>query len=344
MDEDRRIQYLVHRLLSGKLLIPDGDRILELRSPSLQIQYESDLVYKHHYEKNIYEFLLKEDIKPLLLEAGMITPFHEQDLKKMNKKLDRLKVQLFTEFWDRTKTNRTRRSIESVKKRILQLETDGASMDHLTLEHYCSVEAMRYVVKHTLYDTENGELVLNDDTPNHEYEKYLGIINEHGLDVATLKKIARSAYWKGFFNIGKERVINKPVCEYSAEQKSLVSLTGMYMRIMEHPESPSAAVMEDDDALDGWLIFQQEKAEEEKRNVGSNNKTDKINKSQEVFYMAENKDQAEDILALNTTSSHMVQKDRMNQLFTSEEPMNAADFRDTRDKLNEAVANHQKKV
>ena len=88
MDEDRRIQYLVHRLLSGKLLIPDGDRILELRSPSLQIQYESDIVYKYHYEKNIYEFLLKEDITPLLLEAGMITLFHEQDLKKMNKKLD----------------------------------------------------------------------------------------------------------------------------------------------------------------------------------------------------------------------------------------------------------------
>jgi len=34
----------------------------------------------------------------------------------------------------------------------------------------------------------------------------------------------------------------------------------------------------------------------------------------------------------------------MNQLFTSEQPMNAADFRDTRDKLNEAVANQQKKV
>jgi len=344
VDEDRRIQYLVHRLLSGKLLLPDGDRILELRSPSLQIQYESDLVYKHHYEQNIYEFLLKEDITPLLLEAGMITPFHEQDLKKMNKKLDRLKVQLFTEFWDRTKTARTRRSIESVKKRILQLETDGSSMDHLTLEHYCSVEAMRYVVKKTLYDTADGKLILDDDTPTHEYEKYLGIINEHALDIITLKKIARSAYWKGFYNIGRERVIDKPICEYSAEQKSLVSLTGMYMRIMEHPESPSAAIMEDDDALDGWLIFQQEKAEEDKRNANSNPKKDKIHNAQEVFYMAENRDQAEDIRALNTTSSHLIQKDRMNQLFTSEQPMNAADFRDTRDKLNEAVANQQKKV
>ena len=344
MDEDRRIQYLVHRLLSGKLLIPDGDRILELRSPSLQIQYESDIVYKHHYEQNIFEFILKEDIKPLLLESGVITPFHEQDLKKMNKKLERLKVQLFTDFWDRTKTARHRKSIASVKKRINQLEVEGSSMDHLTLEHFCFLESMKYIIKKTLYDSDTGELFFDDDTPPHDYERLLVAINKESLDMSEIKKIARSSYWKSYHSIGNENTILGHVSDYSNEQKSVISLSMMYAKIAEHPESPNDDIMNDDDALDGWMIFQQEKNQEEKRNSNNNNKKDKINNAQEVFYMAENKDQAEDIRALNTTESHMVSKNRMNQLFTSDTEVNAADFRDTRDRLNQAVANHQKKA
>jgi hypothetical protein len=160
-----------------------------------------------------------------------------------------------------------------------------------------------------------------------------------------IKKIARSSYWKSYHSIGSEHTILGHVSDYSNEQKSVISLSMMYAKIAEHPEAPKDEIINDDDALDGWMIFQQEKNQEEKRNSESGNKKNKINNAQEVFYMAENKDQAEDIRALNTTESHMVSKNRMNQLFTSEtEEVNAADFRDTRDMLNKAVANHQKKA
>lgn len=287
---------------------------------------------------------MKEDIKPLLLESGVITHFHEQDLKKMNKKLERLKVQLFTDFWDRTKTTRHRKSIVSVKKRISQLERDGTSMDHLTLEHFCFLESMKYIIRKTLYDSETGELFFDDDTPPHDYERLLLLINKESLDMSEIKKVARSSYWKSYHSIGNQNTILGHVSDYSNEQKSVLSLSMMYNKIAEHPEAPNEDIMNDDDALDGWMIFQQEKNQEEKRNANSTTKKDKINNAQEVFYMAENREQAEDIRGLNTTESHMVSKNRMNQLFTSETEVNAADFRDTRDMLNKAVANHQKKA
>ena len=91
MDEDRRTQYLVHRILSGTLIFKREGRTLELRSPSLELKYMSDVLYKHNYEQNIYEFILREDIRPLLLKAGYVTPLHDDDVKRIKKKVDNLK-------------------------------------------------------------------------------------------------------------------------------------------------------------------------------------------------------------------------------------------------------------
>ena len=61
--------------------------------------------------------------------------------------------------------------------------------------------------------------------------------------------------------------------------------------------------------------------------------------------MAENQEQREDILSLNTNASHQIQKNRMNQVMEAQgAAIDSADLKDVRQTLNEAVANKQKKV
>ena len=61
--------------------------------------------------------------------------------------------------------------------------------------------------------------------------------------------------------------------------------------------------------------------------------------------MAQNEEQRDDILALNTNASTQIQKNRMNQVMNAQGvAVDSADFGDVRQTLNEAVANKQKKV
>ena len=76
----------------------------------------------------------------------------------------------------------------------------------------------------------------------------------------------------------------------------------MYDKIYEHPESPSEEIIEDDDALDGWMIYNQQEIKKQKQEKGVDSMmSEKVRNSSEVFLMAGNdKQQAQDILSLNS--------------------------------------------
>jgi len=342
VDEERRKTSLVHRLLSGTLIFREEDRILELISPSLDVKLLSDVVYEEHYQDNIYDFILKEDVRPLLLKAELIGHFYDKDLERIIKKIEKIKIQLFLNYWDRTKTKRNRAALKHAKKSQIDLMTKGMSFDHLTLEHFCNMEAVKYQISRTLRDHETKQPVLTPDSNKIDYEKYLHIINQHTLELNTIRKVARSEYWKGYFLSNEHNVFGKNVGDLNPEQLSLLTTTRMYTRIAEHTDAPNETILNDDDALDGWVLHQTEKALEEKKK--GDKKDSKIGNAQEVFYMAENQEQREDILALNTQASEQIQKNRMNQVMNTTEAIDSADFQDVRQELNEAVANKQKRV
>ncbi|NBO23389.1 hypothetical protein EBU94_08655 [bacterium] len=78
----------------------------------------------------------------------------------------------------------------------------------------------------------------------------------------------------------------------------------MYDKIYEHPECPQDDIINDDDALDGWMIYQKQKNDLQKKEKGVDSMlSGKIKNSSEIFLMAGNKNQAEDILGLNTKDS-----------------------------------------
>ena len=73
----------------------DEGRTLLLESPTLEIKQLSDIIYAEKYEENIYDFILKEDLRPLLLKAGLVGQFHDKDVERINKKIEKIKIQLF---------------------------------------------------------------------------------------------------------------------------------------------------------------------------------------------------------------------------------------------------------
>ena len=84
MNEEKRIEQLTNRIISGKHIVCYNETLYELRIPSLDLKLEADLVYNEVYENNLYnDFILQEDLKHYLINFKLI-PYLYDDMVKDN--------------------------------------------------------------------------------------------------------------------------------------------------------------------------------------------------------------------------------------------------------------------
>ena len=120
------------------------------------------------------------------------------------------------------------------------------------------------------------------------------------MAIDDIKKISRSELWKSYWGSSKNNIFSGHVKDWTDEQRSLVNFTKTLDSIREHMEAPTEEIIEDNDALDGWILHQHEKIAKEKKqkHVSEKYGLDKKNNN-EVFLMSSNIDDAKEILSLN---------------------------------------------
>ena len=97
-------------------------------------------------------------------------------------------------------------------------------------------------------------------------------------------------------------------------------------------------VIADDDALDGWMIYQKQENEKQKREKGVDSMlTGKTKNSSEVFLMAGNKDQAQDVLGLNSSQSLGQIKQKIDFVKASDKPVRDGQLPDVKQKILEQL-------
>src|SRR5690606_24037721 len=123
-------------------------------------------------------------------------------------------------------------------------------------------------------------------------------------------------------------------------QKNLLTWTSIYSKIKQHPDCPSDELIEDDDALDGWMILQGEKSEQErfKAEIDKKLQNPKIANADEVYLMADNTDYAKKIEGLNDNVAAFRKKQRMAEL-KRKGTMQEMEFTDTKNMLMEKARN-----
>ena len=337
MNETRKHEILVHRILSGKQVFSHNNNTYELRKPSLSLKMRADLVYTSAYEDNIYsDFILMEDIDYLLIETNIISRDHKKILTKMEKSLDNQKISLYKSYYDTLQRNKIKQKIKNTRQDIDKFYQEQHSLDYLTLEHYCDNIKNEFIITHSLYHYESDRLVFNFDTPIafNLFNSIMAIVSQNVIDVSTYKAVARSDYWRNYWNNNKTNILDEPVKEWSEEQKSLINISCMYDKIQEHPESPKDDIVADDDALDGWMLLQRQENEKQKKEKGVDNMlSGKIKDSSEVFLMAGNKEQAQDIFALNSEQGLQTIQQKMSMVASSDGPIRDAQLPDVKARI-----------
>ena len=332
------LEKIVNRILSGKQLIEHQDILYELRSSSMNVKLKAGMLYDKAYEDNLYSesFVLEEDIEDLLLDLNILYPQYKSDLSSIEKKMENLKVDLFSFFFDRTKRAKYKAELASSKKRYNEIYILSHSLDFLTLENYCANIKNEFIISHSLYNYESDNLVFQEN--NLDYDLFNNIINKISgniLDIETLKAVARSDFWRNYYSINKNHLLPYSIVDFSEEQKAVLSISTMYDRVYEHPECPDKEIIEDDDALEGWMIRQQRENKKQKQEKGVNNilNSDKMKKAGEVFLMANSLEERNDILGLNNQESAAKRQSKINTVLNSTAPTKDSELPDVKQEI-----------
>jgi len=208
------------------------------------------------------------------------------------------------EYRDDKAKKQYRAQIKSLQDQINDLYNLKHYLDFLTLEKHCENLSYEYIIANTLYYHDTNSLVFNysnlNNVDSNLFNNLINMISNSLIDVSTLKKIVISEYWRSYYSNNRDNIFSYPASEYTEEQKSLMNLSTMYESIYQHPECPRDEIIQDEDALDGWMVIQKEKNKKEKAKKGVSDKmSSKVKDSNQIFIPLDATEDAEDIFNLS---------------------------------------------
>lgn len=302
------LELLLYRILSGTLYFYYKNEKYELKKISNYLRYEANLLYNKIINDEKYnDWIREEHLDNLLISLNLWTKDTKMIIKDLEKKIENNKVDYYNSFKLTDKKNSIKKNLDLYSK---QLHTILSKKDELysnSLEGYASSIKNEFLITETLY--KNDTKVFNNNFINKDNNNYMlfnGIVNELNkcnITINDFKKLARSHIWRSYWNVQKESIFKNIGSNITDDQKTLIGISQMYDRVYEHPDCPNDEVISDDDALDGWMILQRRKTEKDKKQQQIDNVNPKLKNAQEVFIMANNTEEAEDIIGLNSLES-----------------------------------------
>ena len=298
------INGIINRIISKKIYFYYKDVLYYYKFPTIDIRIQSDLLYNETFEQLKFgDIILEEDLDYYLQAYEVVNFSLKEHLKRLYKKLDDFKIDLFKNFYMPSKRKAIENRIKNLRSNIITAETQNHSLVKLTIENICANVQNDFLLLHGIHFANNDKLVFNaDDMLDVDQILFNALaqeVNKKFLTSAEFRTIARSSSWRAIWNVKNHNIFPGSVSEWSEEQKSIVGISQMYDNIHQHPDCPEDDIIENDDALDGWSEFHNRKNKEEKKKNGVNSKLEKHKNAQEVFVVANSQEDVEGIIGMN---------------------------------------------
>ena len=309
MFSDSKINSLLYRIIKGRLRLFVDGLYLIIVEPSSDLIEESYFIYEEEYDRAyINNCLTKDDIIEQLIDQNLWSPLDDKEINRLQIEADNLRVECFQSFFKKDSLKNSRRRLYFKTKEIESILSKKHALDFLSCEYVAENARQSWLLSKCC--------LINESPPNWELYDFNTIFSYYKNNIISsheIRAIARSNYWRPIWSAGKKiDLFNKPATELTRDQLALCSYSFMYDNVYEHQEAPCEDIINDDDCLDGWFIFQKRKYEKDKKAQETENllNNPKIKNSKEVFIMAKTKEDAGAIHGLNDTLSASVIEQR----------------------------------
>jgi hypothetical protein len=291
---------LLNRLLKGYYLIKVLNHKLKVKPPTIDVENKADLYYNEVIEDLKFEDSQDwlDDKKRIIILGlqGVWNPEKQKELDILLEDVGKLKIQLFKNFNLHETRALIKDKISDTEKMINELHYKKYIYFDHTKESYATVLKNHYIIKNTVYL--KNRLFFKTQKTQHFYylQKISKLITE--LSIQDVRQITHNHAWKSLWESAKTNVFNKPIKECNVEQRMLITASLMLDNIRQHPQCPSEETLQDSDALDGWVLYQnQEFDKKQKKQAIESNIKDKH--AGEVFVMAKTPQEIKEVMQLN---------------------------------------------
>lgn len=289
-------ELLVYRIISGYIRYKFEDKVFLIKSPSDSIKYQAQEVFIEYYNK-AKDIGIPENYYELIDWTNK----EEDRLENIKLEIEDSKIDLYNNFYNESNAAIIKSRLSSLKQEQATLYNKKHSFSHLTREGIASHAKRLFILEKCTYL--NGkrynfvEISLNT---------IFNYCNEVNITEEMYREISRSEPWASYWRT-KPRF--KSVSE---EQKYTILWSHQYDSVYKHPDCPPDDIIEDDDALDGWMLIKK-REREQRQNVSLVDKklsNSKIKQADEVYLMASSDKEIRQIESLNTPDAQRIKKDR----------------------------------
>lgn len=332
MNQDK----ILYKIISGRTSFRLGDLFLCFREPNADIVSKSYVVYEEAYDQayqnNCYT---EEEHRNLLIELDIWTPHHDKEAERLKNSLDDKKVHIYDNFYNSKELKIARKELYIMDKKYKDFISNKYRHSFLTCHSIAENARWNWIFTVSTFDDDTpvGESV-NSDSINKIYASKM-------IDNDQIRECSKLEIWRSMWNCNKLHgglLFGRSPTDYSRDQINLCSFSIMYDNIYEHPECPHEKIINDNDAIDGWLIKQRRKSDSEKKKSEKVVKNNKIANSQEQFIMAANEEEAKIIYDMNDEGAKRIIKQRFN-LIEQMGTVKDKDFEDRRQEIEIAQMN-----
>lgn len=306
------LEKLVYRIIDGYYTIESNGIRYKIVLPNLKIKNQAHLLYLNTLEDSKFDvdcWLTQKQIDHLLMIYGLWNKDSEKLLEKTKKDLDNSKIELYKHYSNTDLRPKLKMMIDGLKNQIASLYSRKTSFDYLTLEFYAQTIKSQFLLANMVFYEETD--VIAFDTSNlgnfgaKLIEEIFFEIHSNSISADIIRDVAKCDIWQSLWKISHDKIFGDNPHKWTDEQISLVNYSKVLDSIREHMESPGEEIIMDDDALDGWILFQNQKNEKEKKQNEVLDKYNLRNKNAgEIFVVSNNADERRSIYGLNDTQTN----------------------------------------
>ena len=308
-------EFYISRVCAGYLKYKiDSQLSIYVYPLTIDQKYDASELYIEAYnEALINGVMTDEECRDLLVKHDLWDDEKEESLEKIGKDIEELKVQLYNSYFKKELKATIRKGIKRAEKKLYSLLEQRSSYDFLTCKGY-AIHCRYFWMLENATKYPDGKPY---DWRHLDLAKMLAYYHSEQLNDDQLRELSKTEPWRSTWSSAKRSgsVFSRSGIELTSDQKSLVSWSSMYDNIYESPECPTDEIIQDDYALDGWLIIQRRKREEDQKKSAAENiiGNEKISNADEVFIMTD-PESVKDVTDLNNPLARANQKSRIKDI------------------------------
>jgi hypothetical protein len=297
----------IGRIAEGKFYYKDLIFVL----PTIHSLYKVERFAQKIYSENKYNNWLNiGQCLDLLKYNGIWNDDLAHEFAGIDKKINNSKIDICKSFFNFREREIFRAELQELNDRKAYLYGRLHSLDYLTLGGFVDIVAKQYELTQVVHNRK-GRLINNFyNFPFKKIQRLHVIYTKNELSHQKIREVAKHSDWSSYWRTSKEDVFGKNGVYLSVEQRNLILYSQMYDNVLEHPESPVEAIIQDDDALDGWFLIQKDKQKAQKNETLTGPNV----QGNEIFLPAYSQADIERIDDMNTLEGKMIKNNRNNMI------------------------------